>query len=118
MGVSPEQFNTIKANFEQRYLHSKPFSRYVDGVGRTSLREGETLDNLCLDVNLNEQPPETLGFPQEYEGVRVVYHIGSNAAAAGNRISTLGRLRSLAESALTKQRESAYDYSSLSFPFH
>ena len=38
-----------------------------------SLKEGESLDDLCLIVEFEEEPPLDLSLPSEYQGVRVSY---------------------------------------------
>jgi len=37
------------------------------------LKDGESLEDLCLSVGLTKKPQSTAHLPQEYQGVRVFY---------------------------------------------
>lgn len=87
MGLSIKQLRPIKEEFEQKYLFSEPYSQYANGCGISKLkvrriikenfelRDGESLEDLCLSVMFEREPPKDLEFPSEYKGVRVFYDV-------------------------------------------
>ena len=85
MGLLTDNLKEILADFEQKYRYSEPYNQYVFSCGVSAvnaardsrkkdlhLREGESLEDLCLIVYLEKKPPTYLEFPSEYRGVRVV----------------------------------------------
>lgn len=88
MGLKRNKLITIKKKFEEKYFLKEPYSNYVNGCGISKLRiaqmiigeeltlkKGETLEDLCLSVTLEEQPPSDLELPKEYKGVRIFYEV-------------------------------------------
>ena len=88
MGLSIDQLKPIKKEFQQKYFFSDPYTQYVNGCGisnlrvrqeikkdQLELRDGESLDDLCLSVMFKTEPPKDLEFPSEYRGVRVFYEV-------------------------------------------
>ena len=47
----------------------------MQGDQPLELRDGETLDDLCLSVTLRKEAPQELKLPSEYRGVRVFYKV-------------------------------------------
>ena len=82
MGLSMQQVVQIKDRLKEEYS-GKPQGKYMSAYGIFSLRGtkfdegklsmGESLDDLCLVVYLEEEPPADLGFPSRYKDVRVFY---------------------------------------------
>jgi len=88
MGLSLDQVKPINEEFKQKYLFGKPYNAHVNSCSISNLREnqdnkkdsfdlrdGESLDDLCLFVTLRMEPPNDLDFPSEYKGVRVFYKV-------------------------------------------
>lgn len=76
--MNKEKIKQIQQEFINEYV--TPGNKYFSGVGisglrvhmkEAELRENESLDDLCLYVNLKEKPPKE--FPSEYKGARVFY---------------------------------------------
>ncbi len=74
-------------------LGREPYNQYVASYGTSklaamagdpdfSLREGETLEDLCILVSLRREPPKEIHFPEEYKGVRIAYRIVGDYEAA------------------------------------
>ena len=84
MSITKEQLRPIKKEFQEIYMHTEPYKKYTNGCGISKikvkqndldLKEGESLDDLCLSVFLREEPPKSLDLPSEYKGVRVFYEV-------------------------------------------
>ena len=82
MGFSFEDIKKIQEEFINKYFINPP----VNAVGisrlrlqfspqKIILRSEETLDDLCISVGFETQPPENMMFPSEYNGVRVFYQV-------------------------------------------
>lgn len=88
MGLTMDEIKPVQKQFVQEYMMTSPYDQYVNGCGVSSLstkqdhegieinlREGESLDDLCLSVFLKKSPPKDLELPAEYEGVKVFYEV-------------------------------------------
>ena len=86
--MTMEQINQTVKDFRQKYALQEPYSQYINGVELNTLdtmqskrkdtldlKKNETLDDACIGVLLREEPPEGLGFPSEYKGLRVFYEV-------------------------------------------
>ena len=91
MKLTKKEIMPIKAAFQRTYFCETGYREYLCDCGVSNLRfrrnirgehlelgTGESLEDLCLVVNLNEQPPtkENLpDLPKEYQGIRVFYDV-------------------------------------------
>ena len=87
MTLSEEQARAIKSEFMRKYFFSGPSSNYMRGCSSSDLRtwqekgkeidlrDGESLDDLCLTVSLRQQPPANIILPAEYKKVRIFYYL-------------------------------------------
>ena len=88
MGITNEQLTPVKAEFQEKYFFAEPYAQYVNGCGVSTLglmqelsgktidlKNGESLDDLCLSVKLRKAAPTDLEFPSEFKGVRVFYKV-------------------------------------------
>lgn len=84
MKMTLDEIAVIKNEYVQDYYNKEDYKGYINGVGisnlklsvgkeEISLKEGETLDDLCLDVYLIKKLPEGLTMPSEYKSIRVFY---------------------------------------------
>lgn len=86
MSPTLEEIISIKEEYIKDYFEKEPYKQYINGVGISNLRlrvgkegitlkEGETLDDYCLNVYLIKSLPEDITLPSEYKSVRVFYKI-------------------------------------------
>jgi len=92
MGLTLEEIANIKEDYVKDYFEKEPYKQYLNGVGISNLRlrvgnekidlkEGETLDDYCLNVYLTKKLPNDITLPLEYKSVRVFYKIVKNIKA-------------------------------------
>ena len=87
MGHTIDEIKKIK-NLYLNEFKTPPYDKYLNGIGISNLRirakltgedlklkEGESLDDLCLKVNLKTKLPPPLTLPSDYNDVRVFYDV-------------------------------------------
>lgn len=88
MGLSLTEVKDIQEEFNQKYCSHNAYQAYINGCGISrlevmqhlqqkmlDLKHGESLEDLCLLVNLRRKPPINLEFPSEYKEVRIFYTV-------------------------------------------
>ncbi len=90
MGKSFDEVRALKKDLKSNVFCNPPYDRLVNGVGVSTLglkssldsrledinlKPGESWDDHCISVYLEERPPAELSLPREYKGVRVCYDI-------------------------------------------
>ena len=83
MNIHDDVVSTIKTNFLNEYAFQKPFDAYIGTVSARTLESatngplkldlGECLDDVCLNVGLFDITKKSIGFPDEYQTLRVNY---------------------------------------------
>ena len=85
MSVSIDEIKEIQNDYTREYLQA-PYNKYISVVGiskvkpgmdsadgEIGLKEGESLDDLCLSVGFKTVPPKDMALPDVYKGARVFY---------------------------------------------
>jgi len=80
-----DEIISIKKEFQKEYFLKEPYLQYVNGCGISrlgkvkqedfKLKDGETLDDLCILVTLSKKAPKEVYLPSEYKGIRVFYEV-------------------------------------------
>jgi len=86
MGLTIDDVKRVKKEFQKEYWGNPTTAVYINSVGISSvslmsgrqkepvdLSEGESVDDLCLCVGFERDPPAEMKFPDMYKGVRVFY---------------------------------------------
>ena len=86
MNQTLEEVGRIRTSFYTEFAEKPPYSEYIATVEVSSglmdaaqwnffSTRKNTLENLCLRVILREEPPQDLGLPSDYQGLKVSYSI-------------------------------------------
>ena len=84
MGLTYDEVRMIKKDFSEDIFHKDPYSKYMNtcGISKISimvdeedidLKKDETLDDFCISVGFEAEPPKDMMFPSEYKGIRIFY---------------------------------------------
>ncbi|MBI2121875.1 MAG: hypothetical protein HYT98_02015 [Candidatus Sungbacteria bacterium] len=79
MGLSFQEVERIKKQFERVYFFAAPYSEYVNmcGISKVSIKDKDKIapideqGDFCISVGLCKPLPQGLSLPMKYCGVRV-----------------------------------------------
>lgn len=80
-GLSFEEVNRIKKEFQKEYFFKEPFSAYVNacGISKVGIKDKnaptDQKDDFCIFVQLRSPLPANLSLPGEYQSVRVLVKV-------------------------------------------
>ena len=91
MGLSFEDVERIKKEFEKEYFFKEPFSAYVDmcGISKVGIKDENAPANqkndFCISVGLRSPLPPNLVLPEEYKGARVFVRVSGEIRAYSSK---------------------------------
>jgi hypothetical protein len=80
-GLSFEEVQRIKEEFQKEYFFKEPFSAHVNmcGISKVGIKDknspADQKDDFCISVGLRNPLPSDISLPSEYQGVRVLVQV-------------------------------------------